>query len=141
MVQMSILYKGEKRCELKHGPSGVAFETDAPRDNAGRGESFSPTDLVGAALASCVVTTMAIMAEKEGAGPDAPDLRGLTADVSKEMTSSPPRKIARLPVTVRMPKGLSPEWRKKLEAAAHGCPVHRSLSPAVDAPISFVYPD
>lgn len=139
MVQMSVVYQGGKHCELSHGPSGSRVETDAPKDNAGKGERFSPTDLVGAALASCVVTTMAIMAEREGA--NGPDLRGMTAEVSKEMTSAPPRKIARLPVRVNMPAGLSPEWRKRLEAAAHGCPVHRSLAPEVDAPIEFIYPD
>lgn len=141
MVQMSVVYKGEKRCELTHGPSGTRIETDAPRDNAGKGESFSPTDLVAAALASCIVTTMAIMAEKEGAASDAPDLRGVSVDVVKEMTSAPPRRIARLAVKVLMPGGLSFQWRRKLESAAYGCPVHRSLGPDVDAPIEFIYPD
>ena len=64
MVEMSIVYQGEKHCELTHGPSGSKIETDAPRDNMGRGERFSPTDLMGAALASCVLTTMAIVAER-----------------------------------------------------------------------------
>ena len=141
MVKMSVVYDGDKHCRITHGPSGSEIATDAPKDNAGKGELFSPTDLVAAALASCVATTMAIMAEKEGAQPGAPDLAGMTAEVQKEMTSAPPRKIARLPVTVRLPAGISPEWRKRLEHAAHGCPVHRSLSPEVDAPITFVYPD
>ena len=139
MVKMTCVYQGEKHCELTHEPSGSRIETDAPKDNAGKGERFSPTDLVCGAVAACVVTTMAIMAERDGT--DGPDLRGVTAAASKEMTTSLPRKIARLAVTVKMPAGLSPEWRKRLEAAAHGCPVHRSLAADVEAPITFIYPD
>jgi len=135
MVEMSCVYLGEKHCELVHAPSKSRIETDAPRDNQGRGENFSPTDLVGAALASCVLTTMAIMAEKDGLS-----IKGASARVTKEMQASP-RQIARLPVTVDMPAGLSARDRQRLEAAAHACPVHRSLSPEVQAPITFNYPD
>jgi putative redox protein len=133
MVNMTAVYKGEKHCDVIHGPSGSKIHTDAPKDNQGLGAAFSPTDLVGAAVASCILTTMAIMAEREGI-----DLRGATADVSKEMSASP-RRIAQLPVTVRMPKTVKPEDRKRLEAAAHGCPVHHSLHPDVKAPITFIY--
>ncbi len=135
MVEMSAIYLGDKHCELQHGPSKSKLETDAPKDNNGRGENFSPTDLVGAALASCILTTMAIMAEKGGLS-----MKGATARVTKEMQASP-RQIAKLPVTVDMPAGLQPTDRKRLEAAAHTCPVHRSLNAGVQAPISFVYPD
>ena len=133
MVNMSVVYKGEKHCELTHGPSGSKIETDAPKDNQGLGAAFSPTDLVGAALASCILTTMAIMAERDGI-----DLKGATAQVSKEMTSNP-RRIAQLPVEIKMPKYLKPEDRKRLEAAAHSCPVHHSLHPDIQAPITFIY--
>ena len=135
MVEMSVVYLGEKHCELTHGPSQSKIETDAPKDNNGRGENFSPTDLVAAALASCVLTTMAIMAEKDGVS-----FTGAKAHVSKEMQANP-RQIAQLPVTVEMPKGLSVTDRKRLEAAAHACPVHRSLASSVQAPITFNYPD
>ncbi len=135
MVEISVLYLGEKHCELTHGPSNSKIETDAPKDNNGRGENFSPTDLVAAALASCVLTTMAIMAEKDGLS-----FTGAKAKVGKEMQANP-RQIARLPVTIEMPKGLSVTDRKRLEAAAHACPVHRSLSSEVQAPIAFNYPD
>lgn len=135
MVEMSAIYLGEKHCELTHAPSKAKIETDAPRDNQGRGENFSPTDLVGAALASCILTTMAIMAEKDGLS-----LKGATAHVEKHMQASP-RVIARLPVTVQMPAGIGATDRKRLEAAAHTCPVHRSLAESVQAPITFVYPD
>jgi putative redox protein len=133
MVEIKAVYMGEKHCELTHGPSGTKIQTDAPRDNQGRGESFSPTDLVGAALVSCILTTMAIMAERDGI-----DMRGASGRVTKEMNPSP-RRIARLPVEVTMPKSLSADDRKRLEAAAHSCPVHRSLAPELEAPITFIY--
>jgi putative redox protein len=135
MVEMSAIYLGDKHCELQHGPSKSKIETDAPKDNNGRGENFSPTDLVGAALASCILTTMAMMAEKDGLS-----MKGAKARVTKEMQASP-RQIAKLPVTIEMPAGLQPTDRKRLEAAAHACPVHRSLNADVQAPISFIYPD
>lgn len=135
MVQMSIRYTGEKRCEATHGPSGTVIQTDAPVDNGGKGEAFSPTDLVGTALATCVVTTMAIVAERHGIA-----FGDATATVTKEMSPAP-RKIAQLPVVVKMPKGIQAKDRVLLENAAHTCPVHRSLHPDVQAPISFVYPD
>ncbi len=135
MVEMKIRYLGEKHCELTHGPSGSKIETDAPKDNQGRGESFSPTDLMGASLASCVLTTMAIMAERDGI-----DLRDAKAVVGKEMHANP-RRIARLPLKVWMPKGLTPKDRQRLEAAAHSCPVKRSLHPEIEAEIEFVYVD
>src|SRR5262245_26719112 len=78
MIEMTALYTGEKHYELTHVPSGSHIETDAPKDNQGRGERFSPTDLMGAALASCILTTMAIMAERDGV-----DLKGSKARVVK----------------------------------------------------------
>ena len=135
MVEMFALYTGDKHCEITHGPSRSSIETDAPRDNQGKGERFSPTDLMGASLASCILTTMAIMAERDGL-----DIRGAKARVTKEMHANP-RRIARLPVDVEMPKGISAKDRVRLEAAAHSCPVHRSLHPEIDAPIRFTYPD
>lgn len=135
MVEMRAKYVGEKHCEIIHGPSASVIETDAPKDNQGRGERFSPTDMVGAALTTCVLTTMAIMAERDGINMD-----GATACVTKVMNTNP-RKIAKLPVVVQMPKGIPKEARAKLEAAAHACPVHRSLHPDVEAPIEINYPD
>jgi putative redox protein len=137
MVEMFVSYTGEKHCELKHGPSGSSIETDAPKDNFGRGERFSPTDLLGASLASCILTTMAIMAEKDGGQLD---IRGTSARVIKEMNLNP-RRVARLPIEVTMPRGISSQDRKRLEAAAEACPVKRSLHPDIEAPIRFIYPD
>lgn len=135
MVEMTAIYTGEKHCELRHGPSDSSLETDAPRDNQGRGERFSPTDLMGAALASCVLTTMAIKGEKEGL-----ILKGASARVEKHMHPAP-RRIASLPLTVTMPAGLKPTDRVLLEAVARGCPVALSLSPEVEIKMDFIYPD
>lgn len=135
MVEMFAVYTGEKHCELRHSPSGSALETDAPRDNQGRGERFSPTDLMGAALASCVLTTMAIHGERDGI-----ILKGASARVHKEMQANP-RKIARLPLEITMPKGLAPDQRARLEELARTCPVARSLAADIELPMKFVYPD
>jgi putative redox protein len=137
MVEMSIVYTGEMHCELTHGPSKTKIETDAPVDNGGTGAKFSPTDLMGASLASCVLTTMAIMMKNQGI---AVDIKGATARVNKEMQANP-RRVARLPVEVTMPPGIPAEHRRRLEAAANGCPVHHSLHPEIDAPITIIYPD
>lgn len=136
MVEMKAKYVGGKHCELTHGPSGSSLETDAPKDNAGRGEKFSPTDLLGASLMSCILTTMDIIAEREQLG----DITGATARVTKEMGTNP-RRVIRLPVEVTMPKGIQPKNRKRLEEIAEGCPVKKSLSAEIDAPIKFIYTD
>lgn len=133
MVEMKVLYTGDLHCELTHGPSGSTIETDAPTDNNGRGERFSPTDLLGASLASCVLTTMAIMAERNSI-----DIHGAKARVTKEMNPQP-RRVARLAVEVTMPGRVPEKDRARLEAAAHACPVKKSLSPEVETPISFTY--
>ncbi len=133
-VHISVDYLGELRCRTKHGPSQVGFLTDAPVDNMGKGESFSPTDLVATALGSCVATTMAIYAQRHGV-----ELRGMRVSVVKEMSSVPLRRIARLTTEVRAPLALSHPQREALERAAHTCPVHRSLHPDVEKPITFVW--
>ena len=123
------------KCHLEHGPSGTRIVTEAPKDNGGTGGSFSPTDLVGAALASCAVTTMALAASREGI-----PLGETRARVEKRM-SPPPRRIAELVLEIDMPAGLSRAHRARLEEVAHGCPVARSLHPDVKLPVSFRYPD
>src|SRR4051812_19221357 len=90
MVKMSALYQGEKHCELTHEPSHTHIETDAPRDNQGKGERFSPTDLMGAAYMSCILTTMAIVAERDGVS-----IVGARAELGKEMVPEP-RRVASL---------------------------------------------
>lgn len=133
MVQISIRYTGDKHCELIHEPSRSKIGTDAPKDNNGRGELFSPTDLVAAAMGSCVLTTMAIFAEKENI-----DIRGSHARVGKEMKSDP-RRIGRLSTEIHLPAALSTENRKRLEEVGKNCPVKRSLDAAVETPTEFIY--
>lgn len=135
-VEMTLVYDGELRCSLEHLPSGSRISTDAPGDNHGRAELFSPTDLVGAALLSCAVTTMAIRSGAEGI-----PFPGARGRVTKEMSTSGPRRIARLRVEIEMPAGLSAARRERLEEIGRGCPVARSLSGDVEAPIVFRYPD
>lgn len=133
MVKMNVRYQGQKHCELTHGPSGTRIETDAPKDNQGKGEAFSPTDLVGAALASCILTTMAILTEKDGV-----NLESAEASVEKVMTGAP-RRIESLTLNIKLPAKLTPEQRTRLEEIAHSCPVHRSLHPEVKMPMTFTY--
>ena len=132
MVEMTVDYQGELRSTATHGPSKAKLNTDAPLDNMGKGESFSPTDLVGTALATCMLTTMGIYAKRKGF-----ELTGATARVTKEMATSPVRRIARLTVTFNIPDRYTPEQRSMLENAAKTCPVHKSLSPDVEMPITF----
>jgi len=133
MVKMSATYQGEKHCELFHEPSGSKIGTDAPKDNNGRGALFSPTDLVGAALGSCMLTVMAIAAERDGVS-----LKGARVNVEKEMSATP-RKIAKLNVVLHMPQNLPTDYRRKLEEIAHNCPVKLSLSPDLQIPVLFHY--
>jgi putative redox protein len=134
MVAIQIEYQGELHCKAVHGPSGTELNTDAPKDNQGRGESFSPTDLVATALGTCMLTIMGIMARTLTI-----DIAGTTATVEKEMTDAAPRMIKRLTVKINVPQSLSPEDQQKLERAAYTCPVHKSLHPDVQTPIEFTW--
>ncbi len=131
-VPMSAAIRG-LACEIRHGPSGTLIETVPPRDNGGTGASFSPTDLVGAALAACALSTMALAAQRQGlAWGDA------RAAVEKRMTP-PPRRIGELVLVIDMPREVRPAERAALEEAALGCPVARSLHPDVRVPMEFRY--
>ena len=134
LVAIEGTYAGELRVEAVHGPSGARLATDAPADNQGKGESFSPTDLVATALGTCIATILGIVAERRGL-----DLSGMRFRTTKEMVADPGRRIGRLESTFWMPASLSAEERTVLESAARACPVHRSLRPEVEAPITFVY--
>jgi putative redox protein len=133
MVEMKGIYVGEKHCDLVHGPSGTKIATDAPKDNQGKGEAFSPTDLMGAALGSCILTTMAIVAERDGVS-----LSGARFTVGKEMQPTP-RKIARLALKIEMPAGIPESYRPKLEVVAHSCPVAKSLNPDIEIPVEWIW--
>ncbi len=132
MVRIEIDYQGSLRCQARHAPSGSQLSTDAPVDNQGKGESFSPTDLVAAALGTCMLTTMGIVAARHGW-----DLAGSSASVEKEMVSDPARRIGRLTVVLRMPGALDERARSTLERTALTCPVHKSLASAVEIPLRF----
>lgn len=132
MVEVTIDYQGELHCSAQHGPSGATLTTDAPVDNEGRGASFSPTDLVATALGSCMATIMGIIANRKQI-----DLSGLKISVQKEMTSSPPRKIAALPVSVTMPMGEEHPDAKALQNAAVTCPVFQSLHPDIAITVNW----
>lgn len=134
MVAIQVEYEGDLHCKAVHGPSGTALSTDAPKDNQGRGESFSPTDLVATALGTCVLTVMGIMARTLNL-----DIKGTTATVEKEMTTQAPRRIASLSVKIHVPHSLSEETRQKFERAVHTCPVHKSLHPDIEAPVEFTW--
>ena len=133
MVEMTAIYKGEKHCEITHGPSKALIETDAPKDNHGRGEAFSPTDLAAASLGVCMLTVMGIQADQKGW-----NMTGAKAKVVKEMVANP-RRIGKLTVHVDMPAHLNEEARNHLEKTASSCPVKYSLHPEIVFDIQFRY--
>lgn len=138
MVKATIVYSGDLHCVATHAPSGAEIATDAPVDNHGKGESFSPTDLVGVALGSCMATVMGIYARSKNI-----ELRGLRLEVAKEMSTSGSRRITRLASEIWFPENLgsaNDEVRLALEGAALTCPVHKSLSPEIDRPVTFHWP-
>ena len=132
MVRIEVDYLGELRCRAQHAPSREEFVTDAPLDNHGKGQSFSPTDLVATAMGTCMATIMGIAAQARGI-----DLSGLHVSVDKEMTTAPPRRIRRLETVISLPRDPGETQRRVLEAAARACPVHASLHPDVERPITF----
>ena len=127
MVKLSVRYTGDLHCVATHGPSSSEIATDAPADNKGRGELFSPTDLVATALASCMATTAAIAMQDHGV-----DLSGLTVTIEKHMSTDTPRRIIGLPSEVHIPLPPETPQRALIEVAIRGCPVHNSLSAVID---------
>ena len=132
MVQINSIYKGNLRFEATHGPSGTTLITDAPVDNHGKGESFSPTDLVATALGTCILTTMAIVAKLKNI-----DMGEAKINVKKEMAASPPRRISAMPMIIEIPTVLTEEQKQILIKAAEGCPVKQSLHPDVKIEIEY----
>ena len=136
MVKVEIKYNGDLHCDAKHGPSQSKISTDAPTDNKGKGESFSPTDLVATALGTCISTTMGMKADELGV-----DLKGMTVEVKKEMSKDAPRRIVGLPSEVRIPLPADSPHRDALEKAALSCPVHKSLPEEINRPTKFFWED
>ena len=134
MVPISVRYEGDLRSTAVHGPSSQTLITDAPVDNHGRGESFSPTDLVATALGTCMATIIGIVAKRKNL-----DIGGMKVRVEKHMSADSPRRIVRLPVTIELPLPANHPERSLLEASAHGCPVAHSVHPDIDKPVTFVW--
>lgn len=132
-VPMSVSIQGLS-CTLTHGPSGATIGTVPPKDNGGTGLCFSPTDLASVSLAACALTTMALLAAREGL-----TWGDARASVEKIMTAAP-RRIGELVVVFDMPREVKPEQRARLEEIARTCPVALSLHPDVKVPMTFRYP-
>lgn len=132
MVHIDISYLGALRCEATHGPSGAKILTDAPVDNHGKGESFSPTDLTSASLGACMATIMGIAAQQHGV-----DLGEVRVGVDKTMSTDLPRRIVKIEVAFTIPLPPSFPKRKTLENAALACPVHHSLHPDIEQVVRF----
>jgi putative redox protein len=136
MVEINSIYEGNLHCKVFHKPSGVSFSTDAPVDNKGKGESFSPTDLVAAALGVCYLTTMGIAAEERGI-----NIKGASCRVEKHMSTDAPRRIVKLVAEINFPAGIPLDKRGILEAVALHCPVSKSIHPDIDIDMTMHFPD
>ena len=126
-----VTYAGELRTTCVHLRSGNEFITDAPIDNQGLGQAFSPTDTVATSLASCMITIMGIKARDLDI-----DLAGSTAEVTKHMASNP-RRISKIEVNLELPCDISEKNRTLLERAGNTCPIHYSLHPDIEKVITF----
>lgn len=135
MITSKVIYRGELQTEAEHIRSGSFISTDAPVDNQGKGSTFSPTDLLATALASCMLTVMGIKARDKGW-----DINGTTVEVIKEMASDP-RRVSAVRLRMTFPEGnFAAEQKKLLEQTAIHCPVAKSLHPDIDQDITFVWP-
>lgn len=132
MVDITLSYDGDLRTRASHGPSGTELITDAPVDNHGKGESFSPTDLLATALGSCMLTYVGLAANKHGW-----DVRGTTVTVRKEMIADPLRRVGRLTVDIYVPLELTDHDLAIIEQAVVTCPVKQSISERIQVPLSI----
>jgi uncharacterized OsmC-like protein len=128
-----VVYQGDLRTECTHGQSGSSFITDAPVDNNGKGQAFSPTDTVATALGSCMLTIMGIKAAQMQL-----DIIGSYAEVVKTMAADP-RRISGIHIQLFMPEKIADKERKILQNVALACPVHKSLHPDMDKEIEFLW--
>ena len=136
MVEINTAYEGGLHCKATHTLSGVIIETDAPVDNRGKGESFSPTDLLATSLGVCYLTTMGIAAEDRGI-----NLKGTTCRIEKHMSTDIPRRVIRLVAEINFPAGIPFDKRGILEAVALHCPVSKSIHPDIDVDLKLHFPD
>ena len=129
-----VVYKGDLRCECTHLQSGTVIETDAPTDNRGKGERFSPTDTVCVALATCMITTMGIRAADMQI-----NLQDTKIDVTKHMLSEP-RRIGKIEITLHLPAlNLDEKDRKVLEKIGDNCPVMKSIHPDLITEVKYIW--
>lgn len=134
MTKMSVQYTSNLRCEVIHDQSNTKLETDAPLDNKGKGERFSPTDLLCTSLATCILTTMAIAAQERNW-----KFEGVTATIEKIMSSSP-RRVGEIRIHFSIPElGYDELTKEKIQRYAHACPVSRSLHPDVLQTVTFEF--
>ena len=131
MVKIDATYDGNLRCTATHGPSGKQLITDAPVDNMGKGESFSPTDLLATSMLTCIMTIVAIRADSKKI-----DISGMTGSVEKTMASGP-RRVAKLEVVINLPSGLNMEDRAWLITEGCNCPVCVSVSESMEVDVTF----
>ena len=134
MVEIKLSYEGDLHCSAVHTPSGNILVTDAPVDNNGRGQAFSPTDLVATALASCMATVIGIVAKRREIA-----VEGMTVVARKFMSVDTPRRISRLELEIAVPLPGSHPDRKILESAARGCPVHHSIHPDIEVDLQWTW--
>lgn len=134
MTTMSASYLGDLRVECTHDASGTRIITDAPADNNGKGEAFSPTDLVASALASCAMTIIGIYGQRHNV-----DVTGTRMEIVKTMSASP-RRIGKIEVVFNMPdREYSDKEKTMIERTARTCPVHLSLHPETEQVFTFVW--
>lgn len=134
MVEIKLSYEGELHCSAVHTPSGNTLVTDAPLDNNGRGQAFSPTDLLATALGSCMATVIGILAKRKEIA-----VEGMAVTVRKFMSDDQPRRVKRLELDLQMPLPASHPDRKLLESAARGCPVHHSIHPDIEVVMNWLW--
>jgi len=133
MPDIEIIYTGDLRTKAEHLKSGVVWNTDAPVDNMGKGESFSPTDMLATALGSCMLTIMAIKANQHNI-----DIKNTRVEVQKKMGENP-RMISKIELKIIFSNDIEIKYRKLLERAAHQCPVSKSIHPNIDESVEFTY--
>ncbi|BCU78777.1 OsmC family protein [Luteolibacter sp. LG18] len=132
MVEIRIDYEGDLHCNALHVPSGNRIATDAPVDNNGRGEAFSPTDLVATALGACMATVIGIVARRK----EIP-VEGMKVVARKHMSEDQPRRISKIELDIDVPLSADHPERKVLESAARGCPVHHSIHPDIEVVMNW----
>lgn len=134
MVEIKLSYEGDLHCSATHGPSGNTLVTDAPLDNNGLGQAFSPTDLLATALGSCMATVIGILARRREIA-----VEGMTVTVRKFMSEDLPRRVKRLELDLTIPLSAEHPDRKLLESAARGCPVHHSIHPDIEVVMNWIW--